>query len=71
MSAADRDFEFLSEYLEETFYDKFKKWLDEMHEKGQRLEFREDMYADKGKPMWVEANIYDIIVIKGLTMNRK
>jgi hypothetical protein len=31
----------------------------------------EDMYADNGTPMQIEANMYDHTIIKGLQINRK
>ena len=31
----------------------------------------EDLFADKGKPMKVEANMYDNVVIKGLSPIRR
>jgi hypothetical protein len=35
------------------------------------LTVEEDMFADRGKPMQVEANMYDHVVIKGLSPVRK
>lgn len=29
------------------------------------------MFADRGKPMQIEANMYDHVIIKGLSPNRK
>lgn len=31
----------------------------------------EDVFADRGKPLAIEANMYDHTVIKGLSINRK
>ena len=35
------------------------------------MKLEEDMFADQGKPIEVEANMYDHTVIKGLSPNRK
>jgi len=35
------------------------------------LKVEEDMFADRGKPMQIEANMYDHVLIKGLSPVRK
>ena len=71
LSAADSDFDFIKEYCEETFYDKLIRRIKQLDKSGISMAVKEDMYADKGKPMDIEANMYDSTVIKGLTLTRK
>lgn len=78
LSAADRDYDFLREYCEETFANKFIKRLEQLREKGYTFTVTEDFEGSQGskskiiaKPIEVEANMYDHTVIKGVTMNRK
>lgn len=71
MSAQDNDTEFLKSYCEENFYQKLKKRMDEINKEGLRLRVKEDVYINNGKPLEVEACLYDHMVIKGLSMDRK
>jgi hypothetical protein len=71
LASQDRDFDFLEQYCEEMFYTKLRNRLNQL--KSQNIEFvvEEDMFADRGKPMQIEANMYDHIVIKGLSPIRR
>ena len=71
MSAQDRDFDFMEEYCEEVFYTKLRNRLNQLKASNITLSVEEDMFADRGKPMTVEANMYDHTVIKGLSPIRK
>ena len=71
MASQDRDFEFLDQYCEEVFFTKLRNRLNQLKAQGVSLKVEEDMFADKGKPMMVEANMYDHTVIKGLSPVRK
>lgn len=48
------------------FFIKLRNRLNQL--KSNQIDFivEEDLYADRGKPMAIEANIYDHVVIKGL-----
>ena len=71
LSAQDRDFEFLEQYCEDTFFKKLRNRLNELRVNNIKLVVEEDMFADKGKPLVVEANMYDHTVIKGLSPVRR
>lgn len=71
LSAQDRDYEFLEEYCEEMFYTKLRNRLNQLKANGIEFIVEEDMFADRGKPMTVEANLYDHVVIKGLSPIRR
>lgn len=70
MSAQERDFEFMEQYCEEVFFTKLRNRLNQIKTQGYTLVLEEDVHADRGKPMQVEANMYDHTVIKGLSMVR-
>ena len=53
------------------FYNKLRNRLNQIKANGMTLTFEEDMFADRGKPLQVEANMYDHVVIKGLSPVRK
>jgi len=71
LAAQDRDFDFLEQYCEEMFYTKLRNRMNQL--KSQEMEFvvEEDIFADRGKPIQTEANMYDHIVIKGLSPIRR
>ena len=71
MASQDRDFDFLEEYCEEMFFVKLRNRLNQL--KSSEIEFlvEEDLYANRGKPMQIEANMYDHVVIKGLSPLRR
>ena len=71
LSAQDRDFEFLEQYCEEMLYTKLRNRLNQLKANDMSLVVEEDMFANKGKPMQVEANMYDHVVIKGLSPVRR
>lgn len=71
LSAGDKDFDFLEQYCEEMFFEKLRNRLNQLSAQGLTLKVEEDMFADRGKPMQVEANMYDHVVIKGLSPVRK
>ena len=71
LSSADRDFDFLEQYCEEMFFQKLKNRLNQLNTSGLILSVEEDMFADRGKPLQVEANMYDHVLIKGLSPVRK
>jgi hypothetical protein len=71
LASQDWDYEFIEEYTEETFGTKLVKRLKEVDGEGMELWLWEDLYADNGKPMQIEVNMYDHTVIKGLFPNRK
>ena len=70
LSMSDHDYEFLGSYCEKTFQEKLVARLKSLKEQGITLKVEEDLFADKGKPMLVEANMYDHTVIKGLSLER-
>ena len=49
------------------FFTKLRNRLNQLKAQGVTLTVEEDMFADRGKPMTVEANMYDHTVIKGLS----
>lgn len=49
------------------FFTKLRNRLNQLKAQGITLTVEEDMFADRGKPMTVEANMYDHTVIKGLS----
>lgn len=53
------------------FYTKLRNRLNQLKAQDLTLTVSEDMFADRGKPMQVEANMYDHVVIKGLSAVRK
>lgn len=71
LSAQDRDYEFLEEYCEEMFYTKLRNRLNQLKANGIEFIVEEDVFADRGKPMSIEANLYDHVVIKGLSTVRR
>ena len=66
LSSQDRDFDFLEQYCDEILYTKLKNRLNQLHENGFELVVDQDLEADGGKPIQIEANMYDTILIKGL-----
>lgn len=71
LASQDRDFEFLEQYCEEVFYTKLRNRLNQLKTQGITLTVEEDLFADRGKPLQVEANMYDHTVIKGLSPVRR
>jgi hypothetical protein len=71
LASQDRDFDFLEEYCEEMFFVKLRNRLNQL--KSSEIEFlvEEDLYANRGKPIQIEANMYDHVVIKGLSPIRR
>lgn len=55
LSSGDRDFEFLEQYCEEMFFTKLRNRLNQLKAEGYTLHIEEDLFADRGKPMKVEA----------------
>ena len=53
------------------FYTKLRNRLNQLKTNNLELIVEEDMFADRGKPLPVEANMYDHTVIKGLSPIRK
>jgi hypothetical protein len=53
------------------FFIKLRNRLNQINSNGLSLQVEEDLYADRGKPMQPEANMYDHIVIKGLSPVRR
>lgn len=71
LSSHDRDFDFLEQYCEEMFYTKLRNRLNQLKASNIQFIVEEDMFADRGKPLKVEANMYDHVVIKGLSPVRR
>lgn len=71
LSSSEGDTEFIKEYCEETFAHKLIARLTQLKESGVAISIKEDFYADNGKPMEIEANMYDHTIIKGLSVIRK
>lgn len=67
LAAQDRDFAFLEQYCEDVFFTKLRNRLNQLKTQGVTLTVEEDLFADRGKPLQVEANMYDHTVIKGLS----
>ena len=53
------------------FYNKLRNRLNQLKSSNIKFVVEEDMFADRGKPMRVEANMYDHVVVKGLSPVRK
>lgn len=53
------------------FFEKLRNRLNSLHSSGLILTVEEDMFADRGKPLQVEANMYDHVIVKGLSPVRK
>lgn len=71
LSSQDRDFEFLEQYCEEMFFTKLRNRLNQLKADGLTFSVEEDLFADKGKPLKVEANMYDHVLVKGLSPVRR
>lgn len=71
LSSRDRDFDFLEQYCEEMFFTKLRNRLNQLKAQGLSLEVEEDLFADRGRPLQVEANMYDHVVVKGLSSVRR
>lgn len=71
LAASQYDYEFLNNYLEETFNNKLTLKLKEFEKLQYEIELLEDMKAEKNKRIIPEFHLYDSIVIKGLSTNRK
>jgi len=78
LSASDGDYDFLREYWEENFADKFINRIEQLKKEEITFQVEEDFDSGPGtkstiipKPLEVEANIYDNTVIKGVTLDRK
>lgn len=53
------------------FYTKLRNRLNQLKSNNIELVVEEDLFADRGKPMQIEANMYDHIIIKGLSPIRR
>jgi hypothetical protein len=53
------------------FFTKLRNRLNQIHSSGLQIIVEDDIFADKGKPMQVEASMYDHILIKGLSPLRR
>mmetsp|Transcript_16465 Transcript_16465/g.27953 ORF Transcript_16465/g.27953 Transcript_16465/m.27953 type:complete len:117 (+) Transcript_16465:640-990(+) len=53
------------------FFTKLRNRLNQINSNGLEFIVEENMFADRGKPMQVEANMYDTILIKGLSIVRR
>ena len=53
------------------FFTKLRNRLNQLKTDGLTLTVEEDLFADRGKPLKVEANMYDSVVIKGLSPVRR
>lgn len=53
------------------FFTKFRNRLNQLKTNNIKFIVEEDVFADRGKPMQIEANMYDHTVIKGLSPIRK
>lgn len=71
LASTENDHEFLSEYCEENLLNVLKDKLEFFKKMGYQLELVEDMYAENNARMNPEMHLYDCIVIKGLSIDRK
>jgi len=53
------------------FYTKLRNRLNQLNAEGLSLKVEEDLFADRGKPLQIEANMYDHVIVKGLSPVRK
>ena len=53
------------------FFTKLRNRLNQIKAEGLTLSVEEDPFADRGKPIKVEANMYDDVLIKGLSPVRR
>lgn len=65
------DYDFLKEYCEEGYFNRVSKVLNEYERNGYSLELLEDMKANNNQRINPELHLYDNIIIKGLSINRK
>ena len=71
LASTQNDTEFLNEYLENNFYLRLAKKLENLTKEGATIELFEDMKADKNKRLSPELHLYDSVIIKGLSTNRE
>ena len=53
------------------FFTKLRNRMNQLKSAGIEFIVEEDLFADRGKPIQIEANMYDHIVIKGLSPVRR
>lgn len=53
------------------FFTKLRNRLNQLKTDGLTLSVEEDLFADRGKPLKVEANMYDHVIVKGLSPVRR
>ena len=61
----------MEQYCEEMLFIKLRNRLNQLKTNDIEFIVEEDLFADRGKPIQIEANMYDHIVIKGLSPIRK
>lgn len=71
LASTENDYEFLSEYCEENLLNVLKDKLEFFKKMGYQLELVEDMHAENNSRIQPEMHLYDCIVIKGLSIDRK
>lgn len=71
LASTEQDYEFLSEYCEESFLHSIKDKLDYYKAMGYRIELVEDMKGENNTRIYPEMHLYDCIIIKGLSIDRK
>jgi len=71
LASTEKDNEFLSEYCEENFYNVLKEKLKFFEKLGYQLELVEDMKGENNERINPEMHLYDCIIIKGLSIDRK
>lgn len=70
LAASQYDYDFLNEYVEETFSSKLINKLKKIKTLEYEIEILEDLKADKNNRIIPEFHLYDSIVIKGLSSKR-
>jgi len=71
LASSENDCDFLSEYCEENLFKVLKDKLEFFKSMGYQVELVEDMYGENGGRIRPEFHLYDCIVIKGLSIDRK
>jgi hypothetical protein len=70
LASSEYDYDFLNEYLEDTFHKKLVDKLDEYKARKYQFELVEDLKANNGYRLLPQMHLYDSIIIKGLTLKR-
>ena len=71
LASTEHDYDFLTEYCEENLLNVMKDKLEFFKKMGYQIELVEDMKGENNSRINPEMHLYDCIVIKGLSIDRK